>query len=265
MLATLKKYKNFILKRSLLDHIITTKLNQIQTENHIYPLESSGFNNLNFVLNQRSNFRLNTIREAQHKRKIKHLLRTYTFNNNLYTKMISPNINYFAHSFIDRSSAKRKDAEWIKEQFYKQNTVFILFHVDKPFIAIDTSKNMYCLERFSNSQIEKLFNEDSVENSTKREKSTVFLGIEYEPNKEFEDDRNLTPYEVTFSPYSHPEINNINSYKSWFAIDTSVFNEDPETIVKLLGGSGQFFEGNFLKLMSIQDSLESSIIAQVLS
>jgi len=267
MLKTLEKYRHFRLAKSLVNHtnavLARAKTTQVnQSEHNAYTVELSGFCNLNFILNQRDNFRLSTIRETHLKRNIKHLLRTYTFKNNLYTQMISSNLNYFAHSFIDRSSAKRKDTAWIEEQFVRENTVFILFHIDRPFIAVDSSKNMYCLERFTHTQIKKLFS-DSPEDSAKRQSSTVFLGVEYEPNKEFENNRDSTPYEVTFSPYSHPEINNVNSYKSWFAIDTSAFSEDPEKIVHLLGGKGQFFEGSFLKLMSIQDSLESSIIAQV--
>lgn len=179
--------------------------------------------------------------------------------------MTQTNINYFAHSFVDRRSDKRRDTQWVNDQFSKEDTVFILFHVDKPFIKVDSNKNMYALQRFSYSQIKQLFDQDPEEFTANKQRSTVFLGVEYETNKDFEGTQDLTPYQATYSPYSHPEINNKEVFKSWFAIDTSVFNDNSEEIAAIFVDYGQFFEGNFLRLMAIQDSLESSIIAQARS
>ena len=75
-------------------------------------------------------------------------LTSHYFNNNLnytlnykfkkLTKMTqattttttTQTVNYFAHSFIDRCSDKRKSPEWIQEQQHSRDSVFVLFHLD---------------------------------------------------------------------------------------------------------------------------------------
>ena len=94
------------------------------------------FNNLNSVLNQKDNFRIRTIGERQSKQNTRTAILKHA--TNLHKKMTEPNINYFGHTFIDRSSDKRKDAAWIERQLSRSNTVFVLFHVDKPFVTIRT-------------------------------------------------------------------------------------------------------------------------------
>lgn len=221
---------------------------------------SSSFNNLNFVLNQRHNFRLKTINETVLGRNSQNqLLREQSFHNNLYIKMTQANINYFGHSFIDRSSDKRKDPTWINEQMTNEKSVFVLFHVDKPFITMNASKNTFSLHRFSYEQIKALL----VKKEQKKDCNFIFLGVEYDQNPEYDGKNGLTPYETTFSPYSNPHVYDKSAVRSWFALDASNFNENLEEVSNMFADYGKFFEGNFLRLMAIQDSLESSIIAQV--
>lgn len=211
-------------------------------------LTKTSYNNLNFVLNQTNKFRTNILKDTS-----------------FYKKMSQPNINYFGHSFIDRSSDKRKDAEWIERQLRRDNTVFVLFHVDKPFVAMHPSKKSFSLHKFSYDQVSSLL----ATPNAKRSDGLIFLGIERELNKNFEPTQSGTPYDTIFSPYSHPDINtkteNEDSFKSWFALDTSVFNSNLEQVNAMFAQYGEFFEGGFLRMMSIQDSLESSIIAQARS
>lgn len=214
-------------------------------------LTNTSSNNLNFVLNQRTdNFRTNY-----------HILKESSF----YKKMSQPNINYFGHTFIDRSSDKRKDTAWIERQLRRDNTVFVLFHVDKPFVAMHQSQTSFSLHKFSYDQVSSLL---ATPNARKSD-GLIFLGIERELNKNFGPTQTGTPYDTIFSPYSHPDINNKtdseDSFKSWFALDTSVLNKDLEQVNDMFAEYGKFFEGSFLRMMSIQDSLESSIIAQARS
>jgi hypothetical protein len=178
--------------------------------------------------------------------------------------------NYFAHTFIDRSSDKRKDAKWIQEQIKSDQAVFVLFHVDKPFVKINDAQKMYSLCKFSCSDVSKLLDANCTH---------VFLGVEYENNEQVngetqnhnnnnnnnDDLNNGDCYNsVCISPYSNPDLYNRDKFRSWFAIDSSKFDQNIENIVKLYGSNqGEFFEGSFLRLMAIQDIQESSIIAQV--
>lgn len=225
-------------------------------------LSTSSFNNLNFILNQRNNFRLQTINETVNKKsQQKQLLQDQTFYNNFYIKMTQANVNYFGHSFIDRSSDKRKDTKWINEQMTNEKSVFVLFHVDKPFITLDSSKNTFTLHRFTYDQIKSLLTKQE----DKKDCNLIFLGVEYDKNPDFEEKNGLTPYETSFSPYSDPNIYNKSEQRSWFALDASNFNENIEDVSNMFAEYGKFFEGNFLRLMAIQDSIESSIIAQARS
>ena len=84
----------------------------------------------NFILNQINNFKLKTYQE---KRSVSYLLKTKEIES--YTDMMNPTINYFAHSFIDRCSDRRKDQKWIDEQMKSDKAVFVLFHIDKLLIC----------------------------------------------------------------------------------------------------------------------------------
>jgi NADH pyrophosphatase NudC (nudix superfamily) len=195
-------------------------------------------------------------------------------------------VNYFAHSFIDRCSDKRKNKRWIDEQLRAMNTVFILFQVDKPFVIVDEQQKMFQLYKFNYEQVSFLIDVEKSQgelNDTKsshsdnnnnshnksngqcdekpkngKYKSTiVFLGLEYEKNT------NQTLENI--SPYSNPDAYNKQSYRPWFAIDINSCGSEIENISQMLSKYGQFFEGNFLRMMAIQDHLESSIIAQARS
>jgi NAD+ diphosphatase len=177
-------------------------------------------------------------------------------------------INYFAHSFIDRCSDRRKDIEWINSQLKNDNTIFILFHVDKPFVSVDTANNMFSLTRFKYKDV-KTFLEPGEPNGTSNHQSKnnfIFLGLEYEKvNSDSTDDDAVESAKMLYSPYSYSDSYNKNSAKAWFAIDTSNFDSNIEKIQKIFPQHGQFFEGNFLRLMAIKDIQESSIIAQARS
>ena len=120
---------------------------------------------------------------------------------------------------------------------------------------------MYSLYRLSYSDV-KQFLENSTDSKTPC--TSIFLGLEYEKNSSTNDN----PLDC-WSPYSNPDIYNRAEYKPWFAIDTSGYDSNIENVQKLFaekfGKSGQFFEGNFLRLLAIQDISESSIIAQARS
>lgn len=197
------------------------------------------FNNLNFVLN------------------FKDYQTSQILKSTTHSKMTQPTTNYFAHSFIDRCSDKRKNKKWINEQMKSNDSVFVLFHVDKPFVSTNNTNNMFSLFRFNYEQIKMVLNTDSI---------CIFLGVEYEKNKEYNPEASSNTMD-TFkcqSPYSNPNIYNKNSFKSWFALDLA--NEaNVNQINELFKEHGQFFEGNFLRVMAIQDLLESSIIAQARS
>ena len=219
---------------------------------------SSINNNSNFIIlnscQRDSKFFINLkFKKIQH---LSYLLRTKTFVDNIYTKMCEPTINYFAHTFIDRCSDKRKDHQWISEKMKSSQSVFILFHADKPFVSLDKENNRYSLYRFGYSQVEQFLIDE-----IKTKSSCVFLGLEYERvNKE----ANENGFEKCLSPYSNPAIYNREVNKAWFALDTSVFDPEIENVSKMFpDNGGKFFEGNFLRLMAINDSFESSIVAQV--
>lgn len=172
-------------------------------------------------------------------------------------------VNYFGNSFLDRQSDKRKDNEWIAEQMKSPKSVFVLFHVDKPFVDLNKEKNTFGLSKFNYDQVKKL-----LETSDNQKCNWLFLGIEYERNGNSDDNEkkeNLNDNDVNAirSPYSDVENYNRDEFKSWFAVDTSGFDENVDNVGKIFGGSGKFFEGNFLRLMAIQNVFESSVIAQV--
>lgn len=213
---------------------------------------TNSFENLSFVLNQKNLHKLKTQKDKLSKKNLKYLLRS-----NFYSRMTNPTVNYFAHSFIDRCSDKRKDSKWIEDHMQLDSSVFVLFHIDKPFVSVHDSKNMYSLCKFNYSSVKQLLEKDEATNQFKC--TNVFLGVEYEKNAQ----NDQTGLSLCHSPYSNPNTYNKNSYKAWFAIDTSGYDLNIENVSKLFASHGQFFEGNFLRLMAIQDMLESSIIAQV--
>jgi len=95
-------------------------------------------NKNNFILNQINSFKLKTYQE---KRSVSYLLKTKEFES--YTDMMNPTINYFAHSFIDRCSDRRKDQKWIDEQMKSDKAVFVLFHIDKVYLYICICSNVW--------------------------------------------------------------------------------------------------------------------------
>jgi hypothetical protein len=190
--------------------------------------------------------------------------------SNKFSRMTLPCVNYFAHSFIDRCSDKRKDKKFIGEQMKSDKAVYILFHVDKPFVKIDDSKSSFVLCKLNYSQVKFMVEEEEVSKTNEnegnaRDKSSssctcVFLGLQYEKNADFATDESQS----SCSPYSNPGLyNNKDSFTPWFAVDTSSYDLNLENVRKLFLNEGEFFEGNFLRMMAIQDELESSIIAQV--
>lgn len=195
--------------------------------------------------------------------------------NNKTKKMFhQTTINYFGHSFLDRCSDKRRDYEWIKEQMQSDKSVFVLFHNDRPFVLTSAEdKNMYSLYKFGYDEVKQFLEPiENVNNNIKTKCVYIFLGVEYEKNETglSNDDhnnnsnKNKSNFEVCHSPYSKDSLYNKDDHKAWFAIDTSGFDENIESVTKLLSlDRAQFFEGNFLRLLAIQDSLQSSIIAQV--
>ena len=148
--------------------------------------------------------------------------------------------------------------------------VFILFHVDRPFMGMDDSSNTFAMKKFTYEQV-RPFLEAKTNDETKQSKVTcnwLFLGIEYEKTEKGKLDSKSDGGEVWSirSPYAHiDDYYNREEFRSWFAIDTSGFDEDADKIAKLFGSeSGKFYEGNFLRMMAIQDVFESSVIAQVM-
>lgn len=166
--------------------------------------------------------------------------------------------NYFGNSFLDRQSDRRKDPKWLDEQIRSPNTVFILFHVDRPLINVDDTNGTFSLSKFSYEQV-KVFLEGG------HNCNWLFLGVEYEKNDTGVNNE-ASGGEVWSirSPYSNIDnYYNRDEFKSWFAVDTSAFSDDLDTVAKMLNGSNKFFDGNFLRMMAIQDVYESSVIAQV--
>lgn len=184
-------------------------------------------------------------------------------------------INYFGHSFLDRCSDKRRDHQWIKEQIQSDKSVFVLFHNDRPFVLTSSEdKNMYSLYKFNYDEVKKFLEPiENINNNIKTKCVFIFLGVEYEKNeKELSNDdhnnnnsnKKKSNFEICHSPYSKDSLYNKDDHKAWFAIDTSGFDENIENVTNILSlDKAQFFEGNFLRLLAIQDSLQSSIIAQV--
>lgn len=201
------------------------------------------FDGLNHILSKR--FKFQTQGEKISKKNFKYLLRSKSFDQNLYVKMSNPTVNYFAHSFIDRCADRRKDSNWINQKLTENGSVFVLFHVDKPFVCVKDSEKMYSLCKFNYSQIKTFLDAKCV---------YVFLGLEYMKN---------SGKLETISPYSCAKSYDRSNSKAWFVIETSGFDTDIERVSSLFSDQGKFFEGNFLRLMAIQDLHESSIIAQV--
>lgn len=176
-------------------------------------------------------------------------------------------VNYFGNSFLDRQSDRRKDSKWLDEQMRSPKSVFILFHVDRPFMSINSEKNEFELSKFTYEQV-KPFLENQKQSQQGDATNWLFLGIEYERN---ENATNTTTEPLDKgqiwsirSPYSNIDnYYNRDEYRSWFAIDTSSFDENTDKIGKIVGESGKFYEGNFLRMMAIHDVFESSVIAQV--
>ena len=231
---------------------------------------SSSNSHLDKIVNFKERLGLRALNKPKEKQKRTGLLNVQEgFRSSI--RMSQTCVNYFAHSFIDRCSDKRKDRKWIEEQLRSEKAVFILFYVDKPFVRVNNFKSTFSLCKLNYSQVRVLLAADSINNNTEQQKQqqpklpcvTVFLGVEYEKNVEFccsEDENDIAKR----SPYSNPELySNKDSFSPWFAIDTSGFDSSVENVGKLFADEGEFFEGNFLRMMTIQDTLESSIIAQV--
>ena len=183
--------------------------------------------------------------------------------------MSQPILNYYAHSFVDRCSEKRKDHAWLDQQIKSDKSVFVLFHVDRPFVKADSTNNQFSLTKLNYSQIKHLLDEENPNPKGDEEaKKTLwlFLGLQYDKNPKADDsgeDAALDEFQVLHSPYSDPDKYTHDSYRAWFAIDTSNFYPNIEDVKVKFAEHGDFFEGNFLRLMAIQDLIEASIIAQV--
>ena len=125
---------------------------------------------------------------------------------------------------------------------------------------------MYSLYKFNYSEVKQFL---EINSESKPLCTSIFLGLEYEKKIECDDLNEMNSSTQCWSPYSNPHIYNKESYRPWFAVDTSGFDADIENVQKLFAekfaNSGQFFEGNFLRLLAIQDLAESSIIAQARS
>lgn len=167
--------------------------------------------------------------------------------------------NYFGNSFLDRQSDRRKDTKWLDEQMRAPNTVFILFHVDRPFMNASDQADAFALSKFTYDQVKTFINDDT------KKCNWLFLGVEYERRNDVNDAIDEKAVWSIRSPYSNlDDYYNLDKYKSWFAIDTSGYSDDVEKVTSVLGnGVGKFFDGNFLRLMAVSDVYESSVIAQV--
>ena len=173
--------------------------------------------------------------------------------------------NYFGNSFIDRQSDRRKDAKWLEEQMRSPKSVFILFHIDRPFMTTNEAKHSIALSRFNYDQVKPFVATSSEVEQQKTSCNWIFLGVEYEKREggKVDSSENNSDVSLLRSPYSNAEnYYNLDLFRCWFAIDTSRFDENAENINKMFD-CGKFFDGNFLRLMAVQDVLESSIIAQV--
>lgn len=210
-----------------------------------------------------------------HQKKIKNNIKYFRplrlspsiMTTNKLTPSINSTVNYFGNSFLDRQSERRKDAKWLEELMRSPKSVFILFHIDRPFMNLDETKNALELSKFTYEQI-RPFLENSTNNDDKAAAcNLLFLGIEYEKSEHGKLMSETDGGEIWSirSPYSNVDnYYNRDEYKGWFAIETSSFDENGDKVAKLLGEhSGKFFEGNFLRMMAIHDVFESSVIAQV--
>lgn len=129
---------------------------------------------------------------------------------------------------------------------------------------------MYSLYKFSYSEIRQFVERTP---DSKPLCTSIFLGLEYEKRVDINEDddfNQLDSYTQCLSPYSSPYMYNKDKYRPWFCIDTSGFDLNIENVQKhfvekFSSDRGQFFEGNFLRLLAIQDLSESSIIAQARS
>jgi hypothetical protein len=184
--------------------------------------------------------------------------------------------NYFGHSFLDRCSDKRRNAEWISQQMCSDQSVFVLFHGDRPFVLTSSDdQNMYSLYKFNYQEVKQFLEPVKIVNNSSVIETKcvfIFLGLEYEKKdknsvqNQSECPTSVSNFEVCHSPYSSESLySKEEGHKAWFAIDTSSFDENIESVTNLLSlDRAQFFEGSFLRLLAIQDSLQSSIIAQVI-
>jgi hypothetical protein len=190
---------------------------------------------------------------------------------NMTTMITEPSIvNYFANTFLDRASNKRKDVNWINEQLQSNEAVFVLFHVNndvRPFVCIEEETKTFSLSKFDFSQVKHfLASNDSTSaddnktvDITKSKCNCLFLGLEYLKNDQIQSETNSS-----ISPYSRPDLyTDKTKFRPWFAIDTSGFELNSDELSSSLSKFGKFFEGNFLRLMGIQNPLEASVIAQV--
>ena len=139
------------------------------------------------------------------------------------------------------------------------NAVFVLFHVDKPYVLIDSENNgnnadtRYSLGKFSYSEVQSFVHKCA---------HVIFLGIEYEKSivQRIDDCDGSSTANTCQSPYSSLEMyDKSKELRAWFCIETSMLDQETDLLLKSKQG-GKFFEGNFLRLMAIQDIKESSII-----
>lgn len=186
----------------------------------------------------------------------RYLFKSYLFRS----KQMSSTVNFFADSFLDRCSDKRKNLDWINEQMKLNQTNFILFHVDKPLVIIDNANSLFSLYKLNYSQIEFLLNFNS--NDKFNNCIVLFLGLEYQ---RLIDENNNGNAKKTSSPYSSPTIYDKSNYTPWFAIDASRYDEDFTNIEKLFSNGCSFLKGNFIRMLSTQNQQEASIIAQARS
>jgi hypothetical protein len=160
-------------------------------------------------------------------------------------------VNYYADAFLDRCSEQRKDKKWITDRMTSKEATFILFHVDRPLVANTENK---LTDAGGTSSV--LYKIDYVlaENFIQKNCIILFLGLEY---KKLDDTANHIK-----STYAMPSLYDRTSFRPWFAIDTSSFDDDPDKISMLFNNEGSFLDGNYIRLTNINTN-EASILAQV--
>jgi hypothetical protein len=191
------------------------------------------------------------------------LLNQYFLNKKINKSYKMSYVNFFADTFIDRCSDQRKNKDWVNEKLKLNQTNFILFHIDKPFVIIDEEKKQFNLCKLKYQQIEFLLNnKTNVDDNC----TVLFLGLEY---KRIVDENNNNNNNITSSdfinsksPYLSPDSYDRESYTPWFAIETSNHDKNHQTIEKLFQ-NGTFLLGNFIRMMSMEFREEASLIAQV--